>query len=273
MIPETPDNMSEKMDYTLATKVQAAGCELVKAFNAKNIRDNKLSEYQIILSPTLNEARSFFDSIVHLCRGGYPYQAAIVVRTYFEIYITIKFLRLYPQHIERYFSFADFMKKKRILDVENHGGTLLPPSNADLTREDVFRNADDAVTKFEFKKRSWYPPDFPDLFQICKAIDKQMAGSAEEENYDYFYRYVSSYSHFDALSFDKHIINDIDGKKLIDIKPCSGAEHLHAAISFTLAIFQHVNLEFDLGCEENLDKLQEEHRADSLAYECQEQTT
>jgi len=103
------------------------------------------------------------------------------------------------------------------------------------------------------------------LFHICKEIDKKMEGSKEEENYDFFYRHVCSYSHFNALGFDKHVIKEIGGKKLIDIKICSGQEHVNAAISFSLAIFQHITLSFDLGLEESLEDLQKEHRSETFA--------
>jgi hypothetical protein len=85
-----------------------------------------------------------------------------------------------------------------------------------------------------------------------------MDGSREVENYDLFYRYVSGYSHFSAIGFDKHTIDDVNGKKLINIKDCSGQEHLNAAISFTLAILQHINLSFALNFEDTLDGLQSE---------------
>lgn len=250
--------MDFKLDLSLANGVQKAGVELAKRFNDKDIKDNTLSDYQIILLPIFNEARSYLDSIVYLCEGNFPYQAAIVIRTYFEVYITTKYLRLYPQYVERYLAFADYLKKIRILDVEKHGETIMPPAGASLTREDVFKKADEANAKFKFNGRNWYPAEHPSLYDLCRAIDEKMEGSKEVENYDLFYRYVSGYSHFSAIGFDKHTMSDVDGKKLINIKDCSGQEHLNAAISFTLAILQHINLSFELGFENNLDDLQRE---------------
>lgn len=228
---------------------------LAEKFNAKNIQDIDLSPYQHLLGIVLNESRLYLESIIILCQNGLGDQSALILRTLFEIYVTIKFLKNHPEHVERYTEYDHYIRMKRVEDFDEIGIEIIESERkGNLTRNEIFNNGQKAKNQHGFRGRAWYPSEFNNIEKICKE-------TGDNENYIYFYRYVCDRAHFNVISLNKHNYEDLSGKVQLNVDRTWGKENLRGASELMLTIYQFINQEFDLGITEKIDEYRKKLRS------------
>jgi len=230
------------------------------AFDAKQVRIEDMSQYRYLLYLAHNEADTFLEAIQYLCKANLGDHAGILLRTFFEMYITTKFLKLYPQYIDRYVAFGYYLRKQRFGVLKKYPDLFESPNQVAEIENIVIKEMEE-IRNHHFCGSRWYPKEYPNFFSLCQAIDKKEERIAEEKDYDIVYRHLSDFVHFNALSLQKHEMRAVEDKLMFIIRRTSGEDHLRGALAITLALLQHVDLEYELGVSDEIAGVQKRGRA------------
>ncbi len=227
--------------FNLAQEVLNYSKTLTERFEQKGFTHGSLKPYQLLLAIILNEVRLLLDAVILLCRNKHDAAAGMVIRAFFEMYVTVKYLDRNREHVMRYIEFGSYLKAKKVEDMEKHGEK---PITDDEKRKKIFGEYDQVQKMHNFERRKWYPLGL--TFEgLCKEID---AG----KSYDLLYRYLSDFIHFNVMSLRKHRLDESDKTVSFEVDRSEGHEHLHVAADMTLIIYGLFDKEFGTGCEKDL---------------------
>gem|GEM_PF-4515574 len=223
---------------------------IAERFNSKKINPSKVTPLQTFLMASLNETRSHLEAIISLCRVRLGDQAGLIARTLFEIYITLKFLQKHPEQLDRYLSYADYLKLIRLKGLERRESVF---SIDNERKKEIRRKGKRAKKRYHFKFK-WNPPEFSSIKSLCKEV-------GEEKSYESSYAYLSDFVHFNSFALFKHEYEESHGERILVSKQSWGEEHLGFSTELALRLYKFIDDAFELKLNDSIMKYYNRLRA------------
>lgn len=219
----------------------------------KNIDSNKITPYQMLLLCALDQAEHFSKAINILIDSGFSNEASPIVRSFFELFITVKLVSQNKDLAERYGAFAWVLRKKMLKIVKKYGLQQTKTNKEpDISEQEIEEKCKEATREYNFKSENWwFIPCFANLRNACVA-------TGDEKNYDITYKYLSDFAHVNIMSLSKFSLEENGNQMVFSSEKGSGYTELGTAVTFLLTISNFYNAEFNLGFEESVNALVDE---------------
>ncbi len=236
--------------------------DLKQSFNTKSFRPEDLTGYRNWILYMLEKSQTMANSIHLLATNNFMEESALLLRTFFEFYISFRLIVKNPKYLHRYADFLYVMRKRRRDLLKKHGLLESSGFNDDLTNEDIDRSFRRVKREHNFvgSEMFWFPYDpkkenNPSLKQACRHV-------GELEFYDIIYQALSDYAHADILSLVNYDFVVTKGEGKIDLvrrsQDFSGIPS--TAAFFLLFVEKRFNEEFKLNNQSQIQDLLKEHK-------------
>ena len=213
-----------------------------------NKKKADITGYRSLLLCAFEQAEKFARAVKILVQSKLSHEASPIVRTFFELFITLKLIAYDKDLALRFGAFAWVRRKKLIEIVKKHG---LPLKEGDdrISEEEIEETYKQVIAEHGFTSHEyWFQPKPPNLFEASKI-------TGDEKNYDLFYRYLSDLAHVNILSFARFNLETKADEIIFDWEDGDGYTELGATLSMLLTVVNLFNGEFELGFQTQIDTL------------------
>jgi len=194
-------------------------------------------------------------AIWHLCADGYGEDAAVLVRSLFNLVVNFYYI-LAQDSENRAKQYIEYYKITRlqIHNIIKKWPNKFSSANISVEKEqEIETEADEAIKEYKFDtKKPWSGKS---ILQMCKDIDSQnpTKNRSFEQNYDILYNYLSDFEHSNVMASGSYLNEDNNGW-IANVNPSGELiqENLATSAGFLLVIAEKFYKIFDLKYEKDL---------------------
>ncbi len=239
------EQQNNNTELDILKKTLAVNLETWELFNRADFTEGEITGYRLFLLISLDRAYKYCESVFLLCEKGFVTESIPIIRTLFELYISVKFIHQNKDQLDRYIDFQ-WIRRKRFLDILTKDQPKRAHSSQNYTSDEIVRYAASAGKKHKFKnKNNWWPKGFRDA---CSNV-------GEEKDYNIVYRYLSDYCHSNVMTVLDYDFVVNKEKKLAFVKKQKEDSQSISAASMLRVMLEFFEEEYKLGTEAKLAHL------------------
>ncbi len=249
--------MSQNHGQELLRTTLLCANELKTSFNVKGFRQDQMSGPQLFLLLSLEKSEQFSRAILSLCEQGFQDEATLIIRTFFEFYISLKLIDSDKALLNRYADFIYIVRKRKVEILRRRG--LLDSS--EFSKHDTVAHVEQEFERvkrehgFQGSELHWFPYE---KYDKAPSFKKACIKVGALEWYDIIYQYWSDFAHANILSLMNYDFVSSPGQFQIKKNHTTTEGYEVIAAEFLLYACELFHQQFDLGQQERLTHMGEQ---------------